>query len=224
MSETHSVKWYAMVMPGADTTEARRQRRVKPPDTRREEILAGALRLFHEKGFAETTVQDIADTAEVAAGTLYNYFRSKTQMLRAIHEAYHEEMHARLQKVATALLGGLQDGSLSYADATARWVDAIAGYMLDKTVETAVICRYLPATDEPFQEERKFVEFIAAVIAAGRDAGHLYTTDPEMTAHLLVASLRWPFTQSLVYGYPPDLDRLVAQAKELFRKAMAPEA
>lgn len=48
-------------------------------DTRRR-ILETAARLFHEHGFAATTTRDLATAADIAAGTLFNYFRSKEEL------------------------------------------------------------------------------------------------------------------------------------------------
>lgn len=202
--------------------QGKRRRVTKPAAERREEILDASLRLFADKGFDATTVQDIAVAADVAAGTVYLYFSSKDEILRGLHEVFHEGMHARLQAVGEHVISGFRDGSMTHEQAIDLWIDAIAGYMRDRHVETGVICRHLPELHEPFAEERKFVDFVARAIAAARDAGRAHTTDPEMTAHLLVAAIRGPFTQALVHGYPDDLDRLVAQAKELFRKALAP--
>ena len=46
-----------------------------------QEIFAAAMELFRMKGFSQTTMQDIPDKAEVAVGTLYNYFDSKGDLL-----------------------------------------------------------------------------------------------------------------------------------------------
>lgn len=46
-----------------------------------QEIFVAAMELFKTKGFSQTTMQDIADRAEVAVGTLYNYFGSKGDLL-----------------------------------------------------------------------------------------------------------------------------------------------
>jgi len=43
----------------------------------RERILAAARRLFAANGFAATTTRDIAQGAEIATGTLFNYFPAK---------------------------------------------------------------------------------------------------------------------------------------------------
>jgi AcrR family transcriptional regulator len=43
---------------------------------RRRDILAAAAKLFRRDGFADTSIEAIAAEAEVAAGTVYNYFDS----------------------------------------------------------------------------------------------------------------------------------------------------
>ena len=45
-----------------------------------EAIVAEAARLFMSKGFAETTIDEIAAAAEVGVGTLYNYYKSKYEL------------------------------------------------------------------------------------------------------------------------------------------------
>jgi AcrR family transcriptional regulator len=62
----------------------RRER--KKLDTRRR-IFRAALDLFKEKGFDDTTVEEIAELADVGKGTVFNYFPQKTDFLLA---AYRE--------------------------------------------------------------------------------------------------------------------------------------
>lgn len=47
----------------------------------RERLFRAALKLFSEKGFAETTVEDITNAADVGKGTFFNHFPSKEHML-----------------------------------------------------------------------------------------------------------------------------------------------
>ena len=51
---------------------------------RERRILAAARRLFDRKGYAKTSMEDVAARAGLAVGTLYNYFRSKDDLLLAI--------------------------------------------------------------------------------------------------------------------------------------------
>ena len=47
-------------------------------------ILKAARDMFFNRGFDGTTIEDIADGAEVAVGTVYNYFDSKSALILAI--------------------------------------------------------------------------------------------------------------------------------------------
>ncbi len=61
----------------------------------RERILDAALDLFRTQGYAETTMRQIADAADVAVGNAYYYFASKDQLILAFYERNHVE-HLRL--------------------------------------------------------------------------------------------------------------------------------
>ncbi len=50
-------------------------------EARRAQILDAAVKVFAEKGFDKATVKDVARTAGVADGTIYNYFKNKKDLL-----------------------------------------------------------------------------------------------------------------------------------------------
>ena len=62
--------------------EAGRRERQKQERQRR--ILRAATELFEKRGFAGTSIEDIAANADLAVGTIYNYFASKPKILLAI--------------------------------------------------------------------------------------------------------------------------------------------
>jgi AcrR family transcriptional regulator len=64
-------------------TADRRQRRSAET---RERLFRAALKLFGQKGFAETTVEDITNAADVGKGTFFNYFPSKEHILIAFSD------------------------------------------------------------------------------------------------------------------------------------------
>lgn len=51
---------------------------------RRDEILAGALRTFHRKGFAAASMADILEETGVSAGALYAHFKSKEELVKEV--------------------------------------------------------------------------------------------------------------------------------------------
>lgn len=63
--------------------------REKKKSARKDRIFSAAVALFNKKGFSNTSMQDIAEKASLAVGTLYNYFPSKNDLLLDIMQ---EEM------------------------------------------------------------------------------------------------------------------------------------
>jgi AcrR family transcriptional regulator len=73
------------------SSSSRRERRVA--DTRAA-LVAAAKELFGQKGFTETTVDEIAERADVAQRTFFRYFPSKEAVLFAEFEELHERLLA----------------------------------------------------------------------------------------------------------------------------------
>jgi len=72
----------------------RRERRVM--ETRRA-IIAAARDLFEEHGYAQTTVEQIADAADVAPRTFFRYFPTKESLLFAELDELRNQMLAALE-------------------------------------------------------------------------------------------------------------------------------
>ncbi len=64
----------------------------------REAILAGAFSLFSERGYAATTVTDIARAAKVSPGNVYIYFGSKLEILYALYDPWLRNRIGRLEE------------------------------------------------------------------------------------------------------------------------------
>lgn len=67
----------------------------------RDKILAAALRLFADRGYAGTSVQDIVSGARVTKPALYYYFPSKAELYQALLDRAHDERY-RLMTEAVA--------------------------------------------------------------------------------------------------------------------------
>jgi AcrR family transcriptional regulator len=59
---------------------------------KREIIKLAALKLFATKGYATTSINDIAQTAGISKGLMYNYFKSKEEVLKTIWDELMEEL------------------------------------------------------------------------------------------------------------------------------------
>ena len=90
----------------------------KDPDLirdRREQLIRAALEVFQEKGFHATTVRDIGRAAGLTQGTIYNYVRSKEDILFLVCDRVIAEYIASMEAVATT------------GDPTARLREALRG-------------------------------------------------------------------------------------------------
>src|ERR1700687_2834231 len=64
----------------------------------RERLFRAALDLFAKKGFAETTVEDITEAADVGKGTFFNYFPSKDHILVAFSEMQLAKLQSAVEQ------------------------------------------------------------------------------------------------------------------------------
>ncbi len=71
---------------------------------RREELLRIAARLFAERGFRNTTVRDIADSAGILSGSLYHHFDSKESMVDEILSTFQEQLFTSYDAILTSAL------------------------------------------------------------------------------------------------------------------------
>lgn len=65
----------------------------------KEKITDQSIFLFEQKGFAETSIQDIVDSLGVTKGTFYYYFNSKEELLMDINTRYVDELLEAQDKI-----------------------------------------------------------------------------------------------------------------------------
>jgi AcrR family transcriptional regulator len=151
----------------------------------RRAIVASARQLFGSRGYAATSVDDIARNARVTKGAVYHHFDTKNDVFRAVYREVEDEARARTGAAAAAATGSAVDlivaGAHGYLDAT-----------LDAEVQRITLIDAPsvlgPTPDGSLAEDPGHVamrEFIAAAI----DAGQIAAVDPDALAHLISGSL-----------------------------------
>jgi len=66
---------------------------------KKKQILEGAMQLFSQKGFQQTSMQEIADYIGVAKGSIYHYYKSKEDLLREIIWQYYEKISKQIDEI-----------------------------------------------------------------------------------------------------------------------------
>lgn len=82
--------------------ERKLPRREREKIRQRQDMLAAALALFSEKGYHNVSMQEIAEKAEFAVGTLYKFFKSKEDLYKALISEQADRFHAALSEALTA--------------------------------------------------------------------------------------------------------------------------
>lgn len=79
--------------------------KINPKAARRVRIIESALNIFAEKGFQDATISEISKAAGVSDATVYEYFKSKEELLFAIPEEITENSIRETEKVLPYLRG-----------------------------------------------------------------------------------------------------------------------
>lgn len=84
---------------------------------RRDQMINGAVALFIEKGFHRTTTREIARAAGFSIGTLYEYIRTKEDVLYLVCDRIYDQVRERLQQILNtqqATIEALRQGISDY--------------------------------------------------------------------------------------------------------------
>jgi AcrR family transcriptional regulator len=185
--------------------------RTKPAEQRRADLLEAGRELFLAKGVAATSLDDITSRAGVSKGLFYLYFRSKDDLLTALHVQFSAELAERI-RTAT--------------DTVADWpakLDACVKVIFDRYHERddlrEVLFRPGGHVSASHQGTHALVlNAISDLFASGKAAGAFDVEDPEATA-----ALCWASTHGFDPGFHGDAApadaRLIRAAQQLFRRA-----
>ena len=112
-------------------------RDVKDPEIRRTEIMDAAMLLFMEKGYANTTTQDIVDKVNISRGLLYYHFKNKEDILYCLVERYSEKLLREIHVIVNDDDKTAIEKIRAFIDATIISTDNVSaeGTELQKTVD-----------------------------------------------------------------------------------------
>jgi TetR/AcrR family transcriptional regulator, cholesterol catabolism regulator len=130
----------------------------RAPRSRRDEIDDAALRIVRAKGFAATTIKDVATEVGVLKGSVYHYVASKDELLMRIFEAAHLEL--------TSIVGTVAQLDASPAEQLSELVRLEVDWLLGNPDQAVVLFREWPfltgANRELVAHRRRALERFAA--------------------------------------------------------------
>jgi AcrR family transcriptional regulator len=168
-----------------------------PALSRKAQIDQTATALFRRRGYAATSMRELAAALGIEAGSIYSHIRSKEELLHRICFRVAEEFMTGL-RAATA------DAEAPAATQLRRAIDSHVRVLIHDVDASAVFLhewRHLsePALSEFVQLQRDYEKAFRDMIARGVADGALRTPDPAFATLTLFASVTW-----LPNWYRPD--------------------
>lgn len=196
----------------------------RPTDTaKREAIVAAARDSFFERGFAASSIEQIAAAAGVSKVTVYNQFGDK----RALFAAAVEEQCGIMRQHFTILpmmRGTLRERLTTIGEAMVAFLSREEMIQFDRRVaaetesDPEIGLAFLAAG--PHRMKRAFTEFITAM----QQAGELEVDDPAIAAEQFASMCKGMGDLDRRYGQPtdPEADRArIVAAVDVFCRAYA---
>lgn len=151
---------------------------------RRNEIIETAGKLFEEKGYEQTQVQDIVNEIGVAKGLFYYYFKSKDEVMEELADRYADAIIDAVNK--------LIDKDISTFDK----INRIFQIFIDSAEKKSGIFMGILNVKNGITHERiffnvgkKMVPLVTELILSGNDNGECNCSDPKFITEFLVSGL-----------------------------------
>lgn len=188
---------------------------------KREEILVIAAGLFYQKGYAATSMKDIAKAAGMEAASLYNHIQSKQEILQVL-----------LLDITCKFSEGLTRVKEKYP-AKNQLVEAIKMHaevaFNNKNVTALILQDYKhlqPEVEKEFLASRKsYQEAFKQLISEAVNMGVIKAVNPDLILNNILSVLRWIYNPEL-YENKLDisLDKFQSELLDFIFTGIAPSS
>jgi AcrR family transcriptional regulator len=160
-------------------------RQVKKPEVRKNEILDTAQKFFFQKGYEQTSIQDIIDDLGIAKGTFYHYFTSKIDMLDQLVDRTTTEISTALKKIIASDMNAIEKFNTFFRAATVMKMQKLDVFLVmlkvmfkdENTIIRVKMYRRMVEKSAPL---------FSAVIKQGIEEGIFNSQFPDDVAELLM--------------------------------------
>jgi TetR/AcrR family transcriptional regulator, cholesterol catabolism regulator len=157
---------------------------------RRQQIIDAASELFFEKGFDQTTMREISRASGLTMGSLYDYVRSKDDILVLVYKDVVQQFQT-----------GLKEEENRAWTADPENLEKILRGIMEKMYELSKAVQLLYRESWTRRKEvhlqmreidRQYMERFKGLLLKGRDSGMFQVMNPAATADLLLILLALP--------------------------------
>jgi len=182
-------------MPGPASLTAPAAKRTRRGPHTRQQILDASLRLFSERGFARTTVRDIARQAGITDAAIYYHFQSKRDLLEALVEerGFVTGLQA-LERLGTEL--PLEERVLWMARGAINIMDENRDFL------RLIVMEGLGADEAALEQYHRLLDLwetaLATVLHRYEEKGQLPANSPQDLARQIIYTILMAFQDALL--------------------------
>ncbi len=181
-------------------------------EIRRKQIVEGALKLFKEKGFHRATTREIAKAAGFSIGTLYEYIRTKEDVLYLVCDNIYHQVIQRLSQISTG------SGTIEELKEAIKQYFLLIDSMVDEFTIMYQETKTLPRNAQSYvlQKELEMVALFEKILKACVQSGKLKISDKDLflaANHIVVQGQAWAFRKWALHKHFSIKDYTIAQTK-----------
>lgn len=162
------------------------------------QILQTATRLFAEKGFADTSMNDIVAASGISKGGIYWHFKSKDEIIAAIYSQFFDAQVLFASQIVEQT-GTVRERLLFLIDAIGQVLTNLEGGQLSPVEMYAQALRNPPLLEHIKPYLYAYAQRMQALLEQGIASGEIKACDTEESAFALISLLEGLIIVSLLY-------------------------
>lgn len=156
--------------------------------SRKEQVIRTASELFKEKGYAATSMRDLAQALGIEAASLYSHIKSKEEILQALCFEMARRFRKSLEQVEIA--------DISFSERLRRGILGHIQVMAEELTASAVFMNEHRHLSQPYLRDFlllriNYINRFKKIIEGGIQSGEFKKVDTKLAVMTLFSSLNW---------------------------------
>lgn len=158
-------------------------------ERRRQEVVDAAAKVFAQRGYHATSIEDLIEATGLTRGGLYHYTQSKRELLLAVIDELMEPLLAR----ATEILRTPQTPETHLRELMRIWLEHVASHRWHVIVfsQERHTLQHEPGWEQVRDARERFEKLLSDVLARGRGDGSFSMSDPQLGMLMLLGTVNY---------------------------------
>ena len=188
---------------------------------KQERLLDNAFRLFTKKGVKDTSVQEITDSADVAKGTFYLYFKDKYEIRDVLIELKSRRLfNSALKELRKTDIKDITEQVIFIVDDVINSLtrNQLLFKFISKNLSWGIFSQTMQKMYEKDQENED--NGVLTLFKKGIEESNLKIENPEVTLHMIIELVSSTCFNSIIYNSPLPINEYKPYLYDAIRKLM----